>query len=662
MSQKQQLKIIEESASENEVEEFFEESNDRIPIKKILPKVKLNKTDNERKEELKKIKQQKEEKKIKENQKNKGRNRRKNELITLLFDYKYDNIEDDMNKTLEDYHELLTTTKDPTNFHEKKAELCGNCYRCFERSIYFKFLEAKQEIKDQNLDYKFDRFYTATEIRKIKNVYRTEWLVNKNDIHPVFVLRNEAKQKRWFKCKICTHEYQQTCNDFESGKGCAYCSGGKKPICPMDCKACIYYHNIGNLRNSNNGRAFIRTDSIMNNKYMAKMWNNTKNKNIDPYNITYGSNTSYYFNCYYCKHELNKPPNNIYQALISNGSKKRDNPNCSCQYCGSEYGITKELCFDDDCIICYKNSLAFIIEKTTFRLTNNNEITNPRYIISGSNDKSYEFICKCGHISSKEPKKLIDKNGNIYRGCKFCTHQAICKIGINCDECKEHSVGNTEWKRNFEKNNDINPYEIRKGSKKHYLFECENNHLFSARTSSLCCDGNGCPYCGKKTEAKLFKFLNDHYENVSAQKSFKWCKKTRELLYDFKLGNVIIELDGRQHFEIVKLFQNEDKLENNIHNDIFKNIKGISKNYKIIRIFQEDVWFDENDWSLKLIDSIDNAEENIICIGGIYRNKSYYNDINNYIKKDNFIKYIKDNYISEIDYKKLPKNLKVKFL
>ena len=56
---------------------------------------------------------------------------------------------------------------------------------------------------------------------------------------------------------------------------------------------------------------------------------------------------------------------------------------------------------------------------------------------------------------------------------------------------------------------------------------------------------------------------------------------------------LIIELDGRQHFEQVSNW--ETPLHNQIR-DKYKEIKARQHKLKVIRILQEDVWYDRNDW------------------------------------------------------------------
>lgn len=65
--------------------------------------------------------------------------------------------------------------------------------------------------------------------------------------------------------------------------------------------------------------------------------------------------------------------------------------------------------------------------------------------------------------------------------------------------------------------------------------------------------------------------------------------------------NILIELDGLQHFEQVANWT-DPKI--TMEKDIYKMKQALSHGYTIIRLLQEDVWKDKNDWINKLSLSI----------------------------------------------------------
>ena len=112
-----------------------------------------------------------------------------------------------------------------------------------------------------------------------------------------------------------------------------------------------------------------------------------------------------------------------------------------------------------------------------------------------------------------------------------------------------------------------------------------------------------CPYCINKSEGKLFYWLKKQTYLVKPQVIFNWCKKQKKLPFDFLLKdfNIIIELDGPQHFKQVSNWKSP---EYNKENDEFKNKLALENGYKMIRISQEIVLADKEDWENKLKEAI----------------------------------------------------------
>lgn len=112
--------------------------------------------------------------------------------------------------------------------------------------------------------------------------------------------------------------------------------------------------------------------------------------------------------------------------------------------------------------------------------------------------------------------------------------------------------------------------------------------------------------------------MNKNYKNVEKGKRFNWCKKEYTLPFDFCLEDlkIIIELDGIQHFKQVSNWKSPEETQ---EYDNYKMNVANEKGYSIIRIFQEDVLKDQNNWEINLKDAIkkyDNVTN--IFIGDIY--------------------------------------------
>lgn len=121
-----------------------------------------------------------------------------------------------------------------------------------------------------------------------------------------------------------------------------------------------------------------------------------------------------------------------------------------------------------------------------------------------------------------------------------------------------------------------------------------------------------------KTELKLYKWLlkQDNIKDVKREYKPKWCstqfrhinKKNEfkdgkyQYRYDFLITfknkkQLIIELDGRQHFEQVRNWKSP--LEQQIR-DKYKEHLARKKKIPLVRCIQEDVSRDRNNWERKL--------------------------------------------------------------
>jgi very-short-patch-repair endonuclease len=89
---------------------------------------------------------------------------------------------------------------------------------------------------------------------------------------------------------------------------------------------------------------------------------------------------------------------------------------------------------------------------------------------------------------------------------------------------------------------------------------------------------------------------------IETQKKFDWCKniKTNKFLsFDFYIPELrlIIELDGLQHFKQVSSWTSPEITRGR---DIFKIKKCIEHGLTVIRLLQDDVWYDKNNWEESL--------------------------------------------------------------
>ncbi len=115
---------------------------------------------------------------------------------------------------------------------------------------------------------------------------------------------------------------------------------------------------------------------------------------------------------------------------------------------------------------------------------------------------------------------------------------------------------------------------------------------------------NWCKLCPKepskyKGENKLYHYLNEKY-NITFQFSKPWCNRKK---FDFciKAGNILIELDGDQHFKPKPKWGG---LKKQIDNDTYKMKCANENGYSCIRLLQTDVMGDKYNWREELDNNI----------------------------------------------------------
>lgn len=175
------------------------------------------------------------------------------------------------------------------------------------------------------------------------------------------------------------------------------------------------------------------------------------------------------------------------------------------------------------------------------------------------------------------------------------------------------------------KNGDMKPRDVFKGSDKKCWFDCDKcSHAFDSSISHIV-GGRWCPKCKNKTELKLYDAVKQIYPTLIYQFKQEWCKNIHCLPFDFCIPdhNIIIELDGRQHFIQVS---NWTSPEETFENDLFKEKCANEQGYSVIRILQEDVFNDKYDWKTELVNNIEKMKtDNIIQNIYMCKNNEYDN-------------------------------------
>lgn len=181
--------------------------------------------------------------------------------------------------------------------------------------------------------------------------------------------------------------------------------------------------------------------------------------------------------------------------------------------------------------------------------------------------KHGEFIqIPWNHISLKE-------------GCPYCGNN---KSNMELFLKKAEEIHNGRYNYSLFTNYTNNREKIRIICPEHGEFvQILCNHL----------NGQGCPVCLEtKGERKIREFLQDNKIKFEVYKRFKECRYKNPLPFDFYLPdmNICVEYDGPQHFEPVKHFGGQKRLEYTILLDKIKDKYCEENGINLFRIRYDD--------------------------------------------------------------------------
>ena len=364
-----------------------------------------------------------------------------------------------------------------------------------------------------------------------------------NEFNPEQVYLKSCIKIKW-NCFTCNHTYDQTVKNKNRNKfNCPYCAIPSKILCDNDnCEKCF-------------------NKSCASNKEYMKIWNDE----INPRQVFLISGTKINWKCNICKHIYTQTPHH----------KKEGK---SCPYCAIP---NKILCDNIECLYCFNKSCA---SNECFMKIWEDQL-NPRLI---SISTGYLILWKCNKCSHTYKQSPDNKHKN--QDCPYCANQKLCD-NEKCKDCFYKSCASNE---NMVKiwGNKLNPRNIflKSNVKINWkCLKCNNNYN---QTPSNKSNGRGCPNCKNKTEKIVIEFLQNKNINIKHQFQLNYDTKKYDILcLDY---NIIIEIDGGQHFKDMKFFKSTVK--ENQENDKNKMVKAMEQGYSFIRIFQEDIWNDKIDW------------------------------------------------------------------
>ena len=222
-------------------------------------------------------------------------------------------------------------------------------------------------------------------------------------------------------------------------------------------------------------------------------------------------------------------------------------------------------------------------------------------------NKKYWFKCgDCGHDFDSMLYNIVAGSW-----CSYCGGMRLCDDN-NCQHCLNKSFASHEKAQFWHptKNGTLVPRDVFKNTGKKYWFKCGVcNHDFVSSLDHIVA-GRWCPTCVFKTEKKFKNYLTNSKNVLFYIKFIHKCrpvwanlKKTHGTSYEYDFYiefendlKIIVEIDGAQHYKQVSNWSGP------LHNQIRDYIKeklATNEEINIIRLKQEDVLSDKNDWQNK---------------------------------------------------------------
>jgi DNA-directed RNA polymerase subunit RPC12/RpoP len=191
--------------------------------------------------------------------------------------------------------------------------------------------------------------------------------------------------------------------------------------------------------------------------------------------------------------------------------------------------------------------------------------------------------------------------------CTDCNKEFLMEVNniarkknIRCSKCKDREPTDEnrlsivcpnlvfEWHKT--KNGNLKPEDISYGKQIDIWWQClDCNHEWKSRLVDRSIQGKGCPICSKlqsKGVKAITKYLKDNNFEYEVEKSFPKCKYKQHLRFDFYLEkyNLLIEYNGKQHYESIDFFGGEPALKDIQIRDEIKRRFCVSSNKRLLEI------------------------------------------------------------------------------
>lgn len=385
----------------------------------------------------------------------------------------------------------------------------------------------------------------------------------------------------WWVCLLCGHEFEETpgrvTNERWKGNGC-FCTGKKRKVCGnKECDKGCFERSFASFK----GLTPIGNRVV-------DCWDTSKNDGLTPYHFAISAGSKCFFVCDKCGHSL---------------QHSLDNLTCLDRWC--KYCERKELCDKSTCEPCHQASFASFDGCTPsgkkvvdcWDASKNNGLM-PRDVFKSSNDP-FHFLCDCGHAYESQLN-------NVSSGywCGYCSSppKNMCPDDVECDSCFRKSFAHLlqrDSEYGWSADNNI-------GAPSHRIFAGSGVKVRLVHTvcgsvfDIIACNfksGARCSHCKRKTETKVFNLLSPLFSTLERNIRPVWALNDvsgRCLEFDLflLLFKIVIEIDGAYHYRQVWNWNTAEAQKR----DRWKEERAQENGFRVIRLLQEDVWYDEWAW------------------------------------------------------------------
>ena len=275
----------------------------------------------------------------------------------------------------------------------------------------------------------------ANSLASVNPEIAKEWNYEKNGLLTPEQVSNSSGKKVWWKCGK-GHEWQATVSDRKKGFGCPYCAGQRV------------------LKGYN--------DLETTHPDLALEWHPTKNGELSPTMVSFGSSRKVWWKC---------SKGHEWQMKIANRCR-----GYNCPYCSGQAVLQG---FND--LSAINPTLA-----SEWHPTKNGDLF-PTMVSRGSTRKVW-WKCSEGH----EWQATIGSRSQG-AGCPYCSGNKVMP-GFN-DLATKNPVLATQWHPT--KNGDLLPSQVTLKSGKLVWWLCKHGHEWQAKVCSRS-NGSGCPVCAMK--------------------------------------------------------------------------------------------------------------------------------------------------------------------